>query len=276
MSVGSDLKSARESKKITLEAISQKTRIPVKYLEALEEDHFDVFPSHTYAKGFIRAYCKIVGLDTQKMTKEFRAQVPETPVKIEPMNAEVEMEKNSPFLGSRPAVIRPIEAGQGSETMEEGEDLPEVRETLRHPSRARRQRVKWLSFYSSIGQMAVGLAFLGALWLGWQKLSPWASKFHWSAVKAAPAATLAPASSPAPAPASLPVAHGQAVADKYQHLILKGLDKSWVLVTLDDGKSSSELHISQGDVRTFRAQRKALGRLRNHGRGGGDHPAGGG
>jgi hypothetical protein len=55
------------------------------------------------------------------------------------------------------------------------------------------------------------------------------------------------------------------VADKYQHLILKGLDKSWVLVTLDDGKSSSELDISQGDVRTFRAEKSFKLRIGNAG-----------
>jgi hypothetical protein len=43
------------------------------------------------------------------------------------------------------------------------------------------------------------------------------------------------------------------------------LDKSWVLVTLDDGKSSSELHISQGDVRTFRAEKSFKLRIGNAG-----------
>lgn len=162
-------------------------------------------------------------------------------------------------------MIRPADAGQGSETLEEGEDLPEVHEPLRHPSRGRRQKVKWRSFYSSIGQLAVALAFLGALWLGWQKLSPGLSKIHWPVAKAAPAPDFTPAPVTVPASQSQTVAHGQAVADKYQHLILKGLDKSWVLVTLDDGKSSSELDISQGDVRTFRAEKSFKLRIGNAG-----------
>ena len=58
MSVGLELKVAREAKKISLETISKKTKIPVKYLESLERDEFDVFPSQTYAKSFIRAILK--------------------------------------------------------------------------------------------------------------------------------------------------------------------------------------------------------------------------
>ncbi len=281
MSVGSDLKQARESKQIPLEVISQKTRIPVKYLEALEEDHYDLFPSHTYAKGFIRAYCKVVGLDAQKMTREFKAQVPEPPVKIEPMNAEVEMEKNSPFLGARPvlpAVIRPSDAGQ-AEALEEGEDLPELHEPIRHHTAPSRRRLKWRSFYTWVGQMVIALAFLGLLWLGWQKLSPVVSKLVGQFSKTASATASAPSapqsSNPVPAvPATsapmapAPVASqdsSREVADKWQHLTLKALDKSWILVTLDDGKLSKELDLSQGDTRSFQAERSFKLRIGNAG-----------
>ncbi|HEY5039348.1 MAG TPA: helix-turn-helix transcriptional regulator, partial [bacterium] len=65
MSLGSELKQARETRKISLETVSEKTRIPIKYLESIEENRFDIFPSHTYAKGFIRAYAKVVGVDPQ-------------------------------------------------------------------------------------------------------------------------------------------------------------------------------------------------------------------
>ena len=196
MSVGSDLKSARESKKIPLETISQKTKIPVKYLEALEENHFEVFPSQTYAKGFIRAYCKVVGLDEKQMTREFKAQVPELLVKIEPMNAEAEMEKRSPLLGARPgarpAVIQKPDAGLETESLEMDEDLPELHEPLMPRSRVGRRNVKWRSFYSRVGQGVMALALLGALWYGWQKISPLVEKIHFPSFKSV--------SAPAPEP----------------------------------------------------------------------------
>src|SRR5437667_4734111 len=104
MSIGSELKDARESRKITLETVSKKTKIPVKYLEAIEENRFDIFPSHTYAKGFIRAYAKVVGTDPQVLTRQFSAEAQPENMLIEPKNAEAELEKN---LGWRPTLNRP-------------------------------------------------------------------------------------------------------------------------------------------------------------------------
>jgi hypothetical protein len=55
------------------------------------------------------------------------------------------------------------------------------------------------------------------------------------------------------------------VADKYQHLILKGLDKSWVLVTIDDGQSSSSIDLDQGETKTFKALKSFKVRIGNAG-----------
>ncbi len=74
MSLGSELKEARESRKITLAEVTKKTKIPEKYLEAIEENNFGVFPSQTYAKGFIRAYAKVVGIDPAVLTRQFNAE----------------------------------------------------------------------------------------------------------------------------------------------------------------------------------------------------------
>ncbi len=62
-------------------------------------------------------------------------------------------------------------------------------------------------------------------------------------------------------PAYQPVA----VADKYQHLILKGLDKSWVQVTMDDGQSSSEVDLDQGETKTYKALKSFKVKLGNAG-----------
>ena len=280
MSVGSNLKATRETKKITLETISQKTKIPVKYLEALEEDNYGVFPSQTYAKGFIRAYCKCVGLDEKLMTKEFKAQVPEVQVKIEPMNAEMEMEKNSPFLGARPAVIRKSDAGLEAATNDTEDDLPDLHEPLRYHTGPSRRRVKWRSFYSWVGQLVMAFAFLGLLWLGWQKISPMVGKFHLPSMSSVPTpeaeeeTTSASPSAPAPAPTPVPVrveaaapvqTSASGVKDSFQHLTLKALDKSWVMVSLDDGKTSTEIDLAQGDVKSFRAEKNFKLRLGNAG-----------
>ncbi len=270
MSVGSDLKSARESKKISLETISQKTRIPVKYLESLEEDHYEVFPSQTYAKGFIRAYCKVVGLDEKKMTQEFKAQVPEVQVKIEPMNAEAEMEKRNPFLGPRPAVIQRLDAVQANADVELGEDLPELHEPMPSRSGTGRRRVKWRSFYSFVGQVVLVLCFFGVCWLGWEKGQSLFAKFHWPVFKSASTSDT-PNASPLVQSAASELAEAESpndaskTKDPYQHLTIKALDKAWVLVTLDDSTTSQALDMAQGDTRVFQATKYFKLRIGNAG-----------
>ena len=56
-----------------------------------------------------------------------------------------------------------------------------------------------------------------------------------------------------PNPISAAALPDLAIKDKYQHLILKGLDQSWILVTMDSGQSSSEFDLAPGEVKSYRA-----------------------
>ncbi len=241
MSIGSELKKARESKKITLDAVSKRTKIPSKYLEAIEEGHFELFPSHTYAKGFIRAYAKVVGLDPTVLTRQFNAEVQPVEMRLEPKNAEAELEKN---LGWRPTLDRPPVFKKMEE--EPPLDLEMVQESTRHDSSVMRQRSfalrrgKWAEWAAKAGISFLALALVGtAAYYGIRGLS----RIKWSEPK--------PQAQPevAEAPAYQPVS----VADKYQHLILKGLDKSWVQVTMDNAQSTSEVDLDQGETKTYKA-----------------------
>jgi len=72
-SLGSDLKSAREAKGISLEEIAAATRINLKYLKALEEDNLDSFSSDFFARSVIRAVAKAIGLDEKDALERYRA-----------------------------------------------------------------------------------------------------------------------------------------------------------------------------------------------------------
>ena len=52
----------------------QTTKIRGKYLRALEEEQFDVLPSETYVKGFLRTYADYLGLDGQLYVDEFNSR----------------------------------------------------------------------------------------------------------------------------------------------------------------------------------------------------------
>lgn len=62
-SLGEYLKREREVRGINLEDISRVTKINLRMLKAMEEDDHTVLPAPTFVKGFIRAYCRFVGLD---------------------------------------------------------------------------------------------------------------------------------------------------------------------------------------------------------------------
>jgi len=255
MSLGSDLRDAREAGKISLETVSQRTKIPVKYIEAIERDDYSVFPSQTYARGFIRAIAKVVGMDPQILTRQFNAENKPQQMRIEPKNAEAELEK---ALGWRPTLDRPPvfrrpenEGDLNLEFVEEEFSQPIQRE----PSSMRKRprglgKTNWNKLASQALTLLAVLIIVGA---GYHYGRRVLSRIKWSSPKTEAASV--------PTQGYEPVK----VADKYQHLVLKALDKSWVLVTMDDGQSKSETDLDQGEVKTYKAVKNFKVKLGNAG-----------
>lgn len=65
--LGKTLQDRRLEKKLTLEAASVATRIKLYYLEAIEAGHFELLPSTTQAKGFVRTYAGYLGLEPEPL-----------------------------------------------------------------------------------------------------------------------------------------------------------------------------------------------------------------
>ena len=72
-SFGSWLRQQREIRNISLREISDSTKIGMRYLEALEDDRFDVLPAPIFAKGFLREYARYVGLDADEVVNFYMA-----------------------------------------------------------------------------------------------------------------------------------------------------------------------------------------------------------
>jgi cytoskeletal protein RodZ len=75
--LGASLRSARESKRVKLPEVAQKTRIPLQRLEALEKDRYADLPDDVYLRGAIRNYAIFLGLDPDEMLAIYRAARPE-------------------------------------------------------------------------------------------------------------------------------------------------------------------------------------------------------
>jgi cytoskeleton protein RodZ len=72
LAVGSILRQARKRQGIDIDTVEERTKIRAKYLRALEEEDWDVLPGPAYARGFIRAYAELLGLDSEVLVEEFR------------------------------------------------------------------------------------------------------------------------------------------------------------------------------------------------------------
>ena len=63
MTIGKQLRQARESRSLSLEQVAQATHIRVRYLQALEAEQFELLPSTAHIRGFLRAYAAQLKLD---------------------------------------------------------------------------------------------------------------------------------------------------------------------------------------------------------------------
>lgn len=65
--IGDFLKSKREDMRFSLDKISQKTKISINILRALEINDFASLPSPAYVKGFVLSYARIIGVDQSEV-----------------------------------------------------------------------------------------------------------------------------------------------------------------------------------------------------------------
>jgi len=68
---GEHLKREREMRGVSLEEISAATRISTRFLEALENDHWDQLPGGVFNRGFIRSVARFLGLDEDNLVAEY-------------------------------------------------------------------------------------------------------------------------------------------------------------------------------------------------------------
>lgn len=65
------LKKLREKKGISLQEISNVTKISVGSLKALENGEYEKFPGRVYIVGFLRSYSEYIGIDVQQAKAHF-------------------------------------------------------------------------------------------------------------------------------------------------------------------------------------------------------------
>jgi cytoskeleton protein RodZ len=105
--IGSSLRAVREHQQLELSQVEQATRIRARYLQALEDERFDVLPGAAYAKGFLRTYADYLGLDAQRFVDEYDARF--APAEILEAAPLVRVRRPRRLLGAR-LVVLPLAA----------------------------------------------------------------------------------------------------------------------------------------------------------------------
>jgi cytoskeletal protein RodZ len=69
--LGNTLSRARRARAITLEDVERDTHVSRRYLQALENEDFSLFPAPVYARGFLRTYARYLGLNPDELLRLF-------------------------------------------------------------------------------------------------------------------------------------------------------------------------------------------------------------
>ncbi len=65
-----NLSQTRQARGLTLDDAERSTRIAKKFLIALEDHNYAIFPAPVYARGFLRSYCRYLGIDPEPQLAE--------------------------------------------------------------------------------------------------------------------------------------------------------------------------------------------------------------
>jgi cytoskeletal protein RodZ len=253
---GDRLKKEREQRKLTLEDISQATKINLRSLRALEQEDFAHLPGGVFNRGFIRAYARHLGADEESLIAAY-------------LEASGEGLPQPPSQEPEPPKVEQPAAGDG---WPRGVTLSLVR--------------------LSIGVALVALTLLAFFWLK-RHQSRAAEPVTPAATHAQPIASPSPAnppsstnSSPAPKPGTPPSPAPQPVqptaewsnvipqsaaqsqpippANAGIELTLHALDEVWLSASID-GQPVREDTLFYGNRRTLLAKEKIILKVGNAG-----------
>ncbi len=77
--IGASLREARARRQLGYDQIEAETKIRAKYIRCMEDEQFDVLPSGTYVRGFLRTYADYLGLDGQLYVDEYSSRFGDIP-----------------------------------------------------------------------------------------------------------------------------------------------------------------------------------------------------
>lgn len=112
MGIGARLKEAREEKGISLDSLQETTKIQKRYLQAIEEENFNILPGKFYARAFIKEYALAVNINVDELFEEYEDDLPKPEeqastqyTRMQRTRKETNLSKNSALFSIIPTVI---------------------------------------------------------------------------------------------------------------------------------------------------------------------------
>lgn len=100
-SIGETLSAARRRLDKSIQDVEETTKIRARYIQALENEEFQILPGEFYVKTFIRAYCHFLEIDSEPLIREYELRYEAPPRKIEtrvPLLIDLEPRRRRPLL----------------------------------------------------------------------------------------------------------------------------------------------------------------------------------
>jgi cytoskeleton protein RodZ len=77
--IGARLKTARQARQLTTEAVAQQLKLDVSVIDALEKDDKQHLPAPIFVQGYLRSYARLLGLPEEELAGDYTRQSGELP-----------------------------------------------------------------------------------------------------------------------------------------------------------------------------------------------------
>jgi cytoskeleton protein RodZ len=210
---GNKFRKAREKKELSLDDVSNVTKISARMLQAIEEENFEQLPGGVFNRGFIRAYAKHLGLDSEEAVNDYLVCLRQAQVDSHDGWDLAKAPAPQPLVAIKPKPARPVKPEVKPEAPPVNvEELPELQ--LPRAEHIRPAKKEYLSSSSGISwiRIAAAVCLLISVFFLWTRHSRNSGTAGASSGSPAPApSTTVPAAPPVtqstpPSPSPVPPA----------------------------------------------------------------------
>lgn len=130
--LGARLHTVRQRRRLTLVQVNLDTKVPIWYLQAMEEEKFSMLPRGPAAIEMVRTYAEYLGLDGNRAVADYRAQHDASPFKpIPSLGGAPEPREIPPWLGIAVAAALALALGLGGIWYVAGNRVPALASNIR-------------------------------------------------------------------------------------------------------------------------------------------------